>query len=44
MTIFEYIRHFFLKNDVFKIQEVFSELAIRVFFEIRLGTYQFFLI
>jgi hypothetical protein len=39
MTIFEFIRQFFFQNDVFKIQEVFSELAIRVFLENGLGSF-----
>jgi hypothetical protein len=30
MTIFEFIGQFFFQNDVFKLQEVFSELKIRV--------------
>jgi hypothetical protein len=33
MTIREFIRHFYFQNDVFKLQEVFSELEIRLFFE-----------
>jgi hypothetical protein len=33
MAIFELIRQFFFQNDVFKIQEIFLELAIRVFLE-----------
>jgi hypothetical protein len=33
MTVFEFIGHFFLQNEVFVLQEVFSELEIRVFLE-----------
>jgi hypothetical protein len=29
MTIFDFIGFFFSQNDVFKLQEVFSELGIR---------------
>jgi hypothetical protein len=36
MAIFEFIRPFSFQNNVFKLQEVFSELAIRVFLEIGL--------
>jgi hypothetical protein len=39
MAIFEFIRQFFFQNDVFKIQEVFSELAIREFLENGLGSF-----
>jgi hypothetical protein len=44
MTIFEFIGQFFLTNDVFKLQEVFSELGIKVFFENGLEYFQAFLI
>jgi hypothetical protein len=44
MAIFEFIRQFFFQNEVLKVQEVFSELAIRVFLVIRLGSFQTFLI
>jgi hypothetical protein len=44
MAIFEFIRQSFFQNDVFKIQEVFSELAITVFLENGLGSFQTFLI
>jgi hypothetical protein len=43
-AIFDFIRQLFFQNDVFKIQEVFSELAIRVFLENGLGSFQTFLI
>jgi hypothetical protein len=42
MIIFEFIGQFFFQNDVFELQEAFSELVIRVFFES--GLYQAFLI
>jgi hypothetical protein len=44
IAIFEFIRQYFFQNDVFKIQEVFLELAIRVFLENGLGNFQTFLI
>jgi hypothetical protein len=44
MTVFEFIGQFFFRNDVFKHQEVFSELEIRVFLENGLGSFQTFLI
>jgi hypothetical protein len=44
MTIFEFVRQFFFQNDVFKLQEVFSELEIRVFLGNGLGSFQAFLI
>jgi hypothetical protein len=31
MTIFELVGQFFFQNDIFKLQEDFSELGIRVF-------------
>jgi hypothetical protein len=43
MTIFEFIGQFFLQNDIFKLQEVFSELEIRVFLENRARSFQTFL-
>jgi hypothetical protein len=33
MTVFEFIGQYFFQNDVFKLQEVFSEYGIRVFLE-----------
>jgi hypothetical protein len=33
MTVFEFIGHFFIQNDVFKLQETFSEYEIRVLLE-----------
>jgi hypothetical protein len=44
MIIFEVVGKFFIANDVFKLQEVFSELVIRVNLEIGLGSFQTFLI
>jgi hypothetical protein len=44
MTIFEFVGQFFFQNDVFEIQEDFSELGIRVFLENGLGSFQTFLI
>jgi hypothetical protein len=44
MAIFEFVVQFFFKNDVFKPQEVFSVLEIRVFLENGLGSFQTFLI
>jgi hypothetical protein len=44
MSIFVFVGQFFFQNDVFKFQEVFSELGIRVFFENGLGSFQIFLI
>jgi hypothetical protein len=35
MTIFEVIEQFYIQNYAFKLQEVFSELGIRVFLEKR---------
>jgi hypothetical protein len=40
MTVFEFIGQLFFQNDVLKLQEVFSELEIRVFLENRLGNFQ----
>jgi hypothetical protein len=39
MTIFEFIGKFYYPNDVFKLQEVFSELEIRVFLENGFGSF-----
>jgi hypothetical protein len=44
MTVFEFIGQFFFQNDVFKLQEDFSELEIRVFLENGLGKCQTFFI
>jgi hypothetical protein len=44
MTVFEFIGQFFFQNDVFKVQEVFSEHGIRVFQEKGLGSFQTLLI
>jgi hypothetical protein len=44
LVIFEFVGQFFFQNDVFKLQEVFSELEIRVFIENRLESFQQFLI
>jgi hypothetical protein len=44
MTVFEFFGQFFFQNDVFKLQEVISELEIREFLEIGLGSFQSFLI
>jgi hypothetical protein len=38
------VGQFFFQNDVFKLQEDFSELEIRVFLENGLGNFQIFLI
>jgi hypothetical protein len=35
MTIFEFIAQFYFQNYAFKLQEVFSEIEIRVFLEKR---------
>jgi hypothetical protein len=43
-TIFQFVGQFFFQNDVFKLQENFSELDIRVFLENGLGSFQTFLI
>jgi hypothetical protein len=40
MTVFEFIGQFFFQNDFFKLQEVFSKHEIRVFLEIKLGSFQ----
>jgi hypothetical protein len=44
MTIFEFIIPFLFRNDVFNLQEVFSELEIRVFLENGLVSFETFLI
>jgi hypothetical protein len=44
ITIFELIGQFSFQNNVFQLQEVFSELEIRVFLENGLGSFQTFLI
>jgi hypothetical protein len=44
MTIFELVVQFYIQNDFFKLQEVFSEHGIRVFLENGLGSFQTFLI
>jgi hypothetical protein len=44
MTVFEFVGQFLFQNDVFKLQEVISELGIRVFLENGLGSFQAFLI
>jgi hypothetical protein len=44
MTIFEYVGQIFFQNDVYKLQEDFSELGIRVFLKNGLGNFQAFLI
>jgi hypothetical protein len=44
MAIFEFVGQFFFQNDVFKLQEDFSEHGIRVFLENDLGSFQKFLV
>jgi hypothetical protein len=44
ITILEFFWQFFFQNDVFKLQEDFSELGIIVFLENGLGSFQTFLI
>jgi hypothetical protein len=44
ITVFEFIRQFFFQNEVFQLQEVLSELEIRVFLENGLGSFQTYLI
>jgi hypothetical protein len=44
MTVFEFIGQCLLQNDVFKLQEVFSELQNTVFLENGAGSFQTFLI
>jgi hypothetical protein len=43
MTVFEFIEQFF-QNDVFKLQEVFPEIEIKVFLENGLASFQTLLI
>jgi hypothetical protein len=43
MTVFEFIWQFFFQNDVFKLEEVFSEHGIRAFHKKGLGSFQKFL-
>jgi hypothetical protein len=40
MNVLEFIEQFCFRNDVFKLQQVFLELGIRVFFENGLGSFQ----
>jgi hypothetical protein len=44
MTIFEFIGQLFFQNDVFNLQEVLSELEIRIFLENGLRIFPAFLI
>jgi hypothetical protein len=44
MGIFEFVGQFFLQNDVFKLQEDFSEHGIGEFLGNELGNFQAFLI
>jgi hypothetical protein len=44
MAIFEFVVEFFFENDVFKLQEDFSEHGIRLFLENGLGSFLTFLI
>jgi hypothetical protein len=44
MITSEFAGHFFFQNDVFKLQEEFTEHGIRVFLEDGLGIFQTFLI
>jgi hypothetical protein len=44
ITVFEFIGQLCFQNDVFKLQEVFSELEIRLFLENGLESFQTFLI
>jgi hypothetical protein len=44
MAIFEFVGQFFFQNDVFKLQEDFSEHLISVFLENGLESFQIFLI
>jgi hypothetical protein len=44
MTIFELAGEFFFQNDIFKLQEDFSGLGIRVIYENDIGSFQTFLI
>jgi hypothetical protein len=40
ITIFELLGRFVFQNDIFKLQEDFSELGIRVFFENGVESFQ----
>jgi hypothetical protein len=44
MTIFKFVGQFFFQNDVFKLQEDFSELGLIVFLKNGIGSFQTFLI
>jgi hypothetical protein len=44
ITLFELFGQFFFQNDIFKLQEDFSELGIRVILENDIGSFQTFLI
>jgi hypothetical protein len=44
MPIFELVGQFFFQNDVYKLQEDFSQLGMRVFLDNGLGSYKAFLI
>jgi hypothetical protein len=44
MAIFEFVVQFFFQNNVFKLQEVFSELDIRVVLDNEDGSFRTFLI
>jgi hypothetical protein len=44
MEVFEFFGQFFLQNDVFDLQEAFSELEIGVFFGNGAGSFQTFFI
>jgi hypothetical protein len=44
ITVFEFVEQFSLQNDVFKKQDLFSELEIRVFLKNGAGSIQTFLI
>jgi hypothetical protein len=44
MTIFVFDGHFLFQNDIFKLQELFSEIGSRVFLHNGLESYKTFLI
>jgi hypothetical protein len=44
MATFEFVGQFFFQNNVFQLQENFSEHEIRVFLENGLGSFQTYLI
>jgi hypothetical protein len=44
MTVFEFVGQFIFQSDVFKLQEIISELGIKVLLENGLGIFQAFLI